>query len=187
MVSAALLALLLFQQGAAVADDPHQSALAAYRRHQYAKAAELFEKAVAAEAIDSRADREIEVSHMLGNAYIRTRQAGKVVTAFATMFGFATNSAAAHLPAAQFTIRQEFEEDAGKELAKALDLPRLQRAIWLNLSHSGPHILLGKAYFNGELANAEGMLRRALAIGEEEGRQMRDCRTFLGPAGSLEV
>jgi predicted Zn-dependent protease len=217
VVSAALLALLFFQQSAAVADDPHQSALAAYRQHRYTNAAELFEKAVAAETKDSRAEREsvlllaqsyyppgkirealpsleraaqsrlntIAVTYMLGNAYIQTRQADKAVTAFATMFSFATNCAAAHLPAAQFMIHQEFEEDARKELAKALDLPQLQR---------------------GELANAEGMLRRALAIDpnnssdryflgqtlieagrEDAGRQMRGRPAFPGPAAPVEI
>ena len=41
----------------------------------------------------------------------------------------------------------------------------LQKSIWLNPFFSGPYIVLGKAYLKkGELASAEGMLRRALKM-----------------------
>ena len=41
----------------------------------------------------------------------------------------------------------------------------LQKSIWLNPFFSGPFIVLGKVYLKkGELGNAEGMLRRALAM-----------------------
>jgi tetratricopeptide (TPR) repeat protein len=145
VVSAALLALRFFRQSAAVADDPHPSALAAYRRHRYAKPAESLEKAVAAEAQDSRADRESVL-----------------------------------LPAQSYYL--------SNNIRQALFLP-------------------GKESFKrGELANAEGMLRRALAIDpnnssdryfrgrtlieagrEHEGRQMRGHRTFPGPAAPVEI
>jgi tetratricopeptide (TPR) repeat protein len=85
----------------------HESAVALYRQHEYAKAAELFERAVATEEKDSPVYREsavflgqsyylsgkirkaipwleraeqsgvnaVEVSYMLGNAYIQTKYA----------------------------------------------------------------------------------------------------------------
>jgi len=177
-----------------------QTALEFYRRHQYAKATETFEKAVATEPKDGKEYREsvllfgqnycltgarvnaIEVSYMLGNAHTQTRQPQKAVDPFAVMFGFKPNSAAAHLITAQFMVRQEFEEDARKERTTAVQLdPNLPQT----------HDLLGEmaifranidtaieeltreiamnpdfaiAYYKlGELANAEGMLRRALA------------------------
>jgi len=41
----------------------------------------------------------------------------------------------------------------------------LQRAVWLNQEFSGPYILLGKCYSKmGRLADAEGILKRALEI-----------------------
>ena len=49
----------------------------------------------------------------------------------------------------------------------ALDeaIPHLQRAVWLNPTYSGPLILLGKCYFTTRnYSNAEGILRRALAL-----------------------
>jgi tetratricopeptide (TPR) repeat protein len=188
VVLAAILPLLFFQQSVPVAGDLHQSALAAYRQHQYAKAAELFEKALASEAKDSPAYREsvlllaqsyylsgkvrealpwleraaqsrlntIEVSYMLGNAYIQTRQPDKAVTAFAAMFGFAPDSAAAHLVTAQLMVRQEFEEDARKEIAKALAInPNLPEA----------HYLLGElAIFRAQIDQAIDELTREIAI-----------------------
>src|SRR5207249_3283144 len=146
VLAAFLPLLLLLQSGATPSEDPHQAALVFYRQHQYAKAAELFERAVASEAKEGKEYREsvlllgqsyylsgkirealpwleraaqarinaIEVSYMLGNAYIQTRQPDKAVAAFAVMFGFKPDSAAAHLVTAQLMIRQEFEEDARK-------------------------------------------------------------------------
>src|SRR5205807_1609537 len=74
----------------------------------------------------------VEVSYMLGNAYIQTRQPDKAVTAFAVMFGFKPDSAAAHLITAQLMVRQEFEDDAKKEVEKALALePKLPQAHYL--------------------------------------------------------
>ena len=74
----------------------------------------------------------VEVRYMLGNLYIQTRQPDKAVTAFAPMFGVAPDSAAAHLLTAQFMVRQEFEDDAQKEVQKALQInPQLPEAHYL--------------------------------------------------------
>lgn len=186
----AFVALLFLLQSGSVPqqDDPHQSALALYRQRQYAKAAEMFERAIAHESKDGKEYREsvlllgqsyylsgkirealpwleraaqirvntIEVSYMLGNAYIQTRQSDKAVTAFAAMFGFNPDSAAAHLVTAQLMIRQEFEDDARKELEKALALnPNLPQA----------HYLLGEmAIFRSKIDVAIEELTHEIAI-----------------------
>jgi tetratricopeptide (TPR) repeat protein len=189
VVFALLAPLLFFLQAANTPpEDPHRAALEAYRQHQYPKAAELFEKAVAIEKPDSSEYREsvlllaqsyylqnkpaqalpwleravqlrlntLEVSYMLGNTYIQTRQPDKAVEAFALMFGYKPDSAAAHLVAAQFMIRQEFEEDAVKEIHKALELnPNLPQA----------HYLLGElAIFRSNIDEAVEHLTREIAL-----------------------
>jgi len=191
MVCGALIPFLLCFQagpGAVPAQDAHQNALALYRQHQYAKAAEMLERAVAIEPKDGVAYREavlllaqsyylsgkiqqavpwleraaqsgvntIEVNYMLGNAYIQTRQPDKAMGAFALMFGVEPDSAAAHLYTAQFMVRQEFEEDARKELAKALEInPRIP----------GAHYLLGElAIFRADIDRALDELNREIAI-----------------------
>jgi tetratricopeptide (TPR) repeat protein len=191
MVFGALIPFLLFLQdgaGSVPAQDAHQSALALYRQHQYAKAAEMLERNVTSEPKESAAYREsvlllaqsyylsgkvpqavawleraaesgvnsIEVNYMLGNAYIQTRQPGKAVNAFALMFGVEPASAAAHLMTAQFMVRQEFEEDARKELAKALEInPQIPEA----------HYLLGElAIFRADIDRGVEELKREIAI-----------------------
>lgn len=187
-MGAALALLFFLQSGSAASSDPHQDALVFYRQHQYAKAAELFERAAANEPKDGKEYREsvlllgqsyylsgkiqeavpwleraaqlhlntIEVSYMLGNAYIQTRQPDKAVAAFAAMFGFRPDSAAAHLVTAQLMIRQEFEDDASKELEKALTLnPNLPQA----------HYLLGEmAIFRSKVDVAIDELTHEIAL-----------------------
>jgi tetratricopeptide (TPR) repeat protein len=42
-------------------------------------------------------------------------------------------------------------------------IPALQRSLWINPFYSGPYIVLGRGYLaQGQLATAEGMLRRAV-------------------------
>src|SRR5450755_2800718 len=97
-----------------------------------------------------------EVFYMLGNCYIQQREPVKSRSAFAAMFGVPFESAAAHLLTAQFMVRQEFEEYALKELARALELdPRIPQA----------HYLVGiMAVFRNELDKAMDELRQEIAI-----------------------
>ena len=97
-----------------------------------------------------------EVFYMLGNCYIQLREPVKSRTAFASMFGVPVESAAAHLLTAQFMVRQEFEEFAGKELARALELdPKIPQA----------HYLIGMmAIFRNELDKGIDEMRQEIAI-----------------------
>lgn len=97
-----------------------------------------------------------EVFYMLGNCYIQQREPVKSRAAFAAMFGVPFESAAAHLLTAQFMVRQEFEEFALKELARALELdPKIPQA----------HYLTGMlAIFRNELDKGMEEMRQEIAI-----------------------
>jgi tetratricopeptide (TPR) repeat protein len=97
-----------------------------------------------------------EVFYMLGNCYIQQREPVKSRAAFASMFSVPFESAAAHLLTAQFMIRQEFEEFAQKELARAVELdPKIPQA----------HYLLGMiAIFHNELDKGIEEMRQEISI-----------------------
>jgi len=100
--------------------------------------------------------RSNEVFYMLGNCYIQQREPVKSRAAFAAMFSVPLESAAAHLLTAQFMIRQEFEEFAQNELARAVELdPRIPQA----------HYLLGMmAIFRNELDKGIEEMRQEISI-----------------------
>jgi len=106
-------------------------------------------------AVDDGA-RINEVFYMLGNCYIQQREPVKSRAAFAAMFGVPFESAAAHLLTAQFMVRQEFEEFALKELARAVELdPKIPQA----------HYLIGMlAIFRNELDKGMEEMRQEIAI-----------------------
>lgn len=97
-----------------------------------------------------------EVFYMLANGYVQQREPAKARAAFAAMFAVAADSAAAHLLTAQFLLRQEFEDFAEKEIARALELdPRIPQA----------HYLRGiTATYRGDLDRAIDELRKEIAI-----------------------
>jgi tetratricopeptide (TPR) repeat protein len=97
-----------------------------------------------------------EVFYMLGNCYIQQREPVKSRAAFAAMFSVPLESAAAHLLTAQFMIRQEFEEFAQKELARAVELdPKIPQA----------HYLLGMMdIFHNEIEKGIEEMRQEISI-----------------------
>jgi len=153
-------------------DVVHKQALDLYRQRQYVKAAELFSQVIEQEDKNGDAYREslllvgqsyylggrvpeavpwleravelnlrpVETTYMLGNAYIQARQPARAVTSFARMF----------------MVRQEFEEDAKSEIAKALELdPHIPQA----------HYLLGELLtFRGKIDEAVSELKREIAV-----------------------
>ena len=97
-----------------------------------------------------------EVYYMLGNCCIQQREPVKSRAAFAAMFSVPFESAAAHLLTAQFMVRQEFEEFAQTELARAVELDaKIPQA----------HYLLGMmAIFRNELDKGIEEMRQEIAI-----------------------
>jgi tetratricopeptide (TPR) repeat protein len=97
-----------------------------------------------------------EVFYMLGNCYIKQRAPDKSRASFAAMFGFPAESASAYLLNAQFMIRQEFEEMAARELARAVQLdPRLPQV----------HYLIGmQAIFRNDLDKGIEEMEREIAL-----------------------
>jgi len=100
--------------------------------------------------------RATEVLYMLGVSYVQQNQPARATAAFAAMFGFPPDSAAAHLVTAQMMLRYEFEEPAEKEAARALQLDsRIPQA----------HYLLGLvAIYRGQIDRGIAELQREIDI-----------------------
>lgn len=102
------------------------------------------------------ASENIELSQILGMAYIQTRQSSKAREFLARTFGLPPDSAAAHLVSAQLMIRVQFYELADAELEQALAKdPRLPHARFL---------LAQNAIFRGRLDAGITLLRRELEV-----------------------
>lgn len=169
---------------AAVADD-HAAGVEYFKQRQLPKAIESLSRAVASEKpgtaeyresavmlgqsyfllgkmpdalawLEKSGARTTEVFYMLGNGYLQQRNAARARAAFAGMFGVESDSAAAHLLTAQFMVRQELEDAAEKELARAIELdPKLPQA----------HYLAGQlAVYHGEIDRGIDELRKEIAL-----------------------
>jgi tetratricopeptide (TPR) repeat protein len=99
---------------------------------------------------------EVNGTFLLGISYIQTYQYEKARNAFARVFGTPPNSAQAHLVLGQMLIRQNFEDQAMKELQSALALdPRLPMA----------HFLIGEIeLYRSHIAQAIDEFRKELEL-----------------------
>jgi tetratricopeptide (TPR) repeat protein len=97
-----------------------------------------------------------ELNYMLSVAYIQQRKREEASRSVAALFGVVSNSAAAHVLAAQMMIRQEFEDLAIEELKRALELnPKL----------AGVHYLLGElAVYSGDAERGIAEFQAELAV-----------------------
>ena len=81
------------------------------------------------EQVSTWSPSNVEISYVLGVSYIQTQNPDKARQAFARMFSVQPNSASAYLINAQMMTRQRFEENAEKELERALEIdPKLPQA-----------------------------------------------------------
>jgi tetratricopeptide (TPR) repeat protein len=103
-----------------------------------------------------RMKQDLELSQVLGVAYIQTGQADKARPLVAEVFGVPPDAAAAYVATAQLMIRLEQNELAQAELARAMAKdPTLPRA----------HALAGQlALFRGRLEEAIELTKKELAI-----------------------
>jgi tetratricopeptide (TPR) repeat protein len=100
--------------------------------------------------------RNAELGYVLGQAYVQTHQPDRARAVFASTYGVAADSAAAHLITAQMMIRLEFEPFAETELKRAIEKdPTLPQA----------HALLGQiAIFRGRLEEGIALTEREIAL-----------------------
>ena len=108
------------------------------------------------EATREWAATNLELAHILGQAYLQTGRTGAARQAFARTFNVAEDSAAAYLVTAQMMIRLQLETPAAEELKRALAKdPALPQA----------NLLLGQlALFRGQFDESIALTKRELAI-----------------------
>jgi tetratricopeptide (TPR) repeat protein len=108
------------------------------------------------EATRAWATTNLELAHILGQAYLQTGRIAPARDAFAQTFAVAPGSAAAHLVTAQMMIRLHLEGPAEQELKLALGKdPTLPQA----------NLLLGQlALFRGRFDESITFTRRELAV-----------------------
>ncbi len=98
----------------------------------------------------------LELTHILGQAYLQTGRVGPARQAFARTFNLAEDSAAAHLVTAQMMIRLQLE---------ALAEDELNRAIAKDAKIPEANLLLGQlALFRGQFDNSINFTKRELSI-----------------------
>jgi tetratricopeptide (TPR) repeat protein len=108
------------------------------------------------EATREWAATNLELAHILGQAYLQTGRTAAARQAFARTFNVAEDSAAAYLVTAQMMIRLQLETPAEEELKRALAKdPALPQA----------NLLLGQlALFRGQFDESITRTKRELAI-----------------------
>ena len=108
------------------------------------------------EATREWAATNLELAHILGQAYLQTGRVPAARQAFARTFNVVEDSAAAHLITAQMMIRLQLEAPAEEELKRALAKdPALPQA----------NLLLGQlALFRGQFDESITRTKRELAI-----------------------
>ena len=108
------------------------------------------------EATRAWAATNLELAHILGQAYLQTGRIGPARQAFARTFNVAEDSAAAHLVTAQMMIRLQLE---------ALAQDEFKRAIAKDPAVPQANLLLGQlALFRGQFDESITFTRRELAI-----------------------
>lgn len=115
-------------------EDPHSAAFVESTLYIGQSYFSLLQPAKAIPWLEKTAPN-VEVSYMLGNAYMQTRDVDKAEIAFAHLFAVPANSAAAHLLAAELMLKREYEEDA---------LAQAQKALALDPKLPGAHFMLGE-------------------------------------------
>jgi len=108
------------------------------------------------EATRAWAASNLELAHILGQAYLQVGRTGPARQAFARTFNLSEDSAAAHLVTAQMMIRLQLENPAEEELKRALTKdPALPQA----------NLLLGQlALFRGQFDESIVLTKRELAV-----------------------
>ena len=108
------------------------------------------------EATRTWAPANLELAHILGQAYLQTGRMTAARDAFARIYAVPDDSAAAHLVTAQMMIRLQLETAAEEEL---------KRAIAKDASIPQAHLLLGQlALFRGQFDESIAQTKRELAI-----------------------
>ena len=171
-------------------NEAHQRGLELYKAQKYSEAIAQFEAAVQIETPGSadykesllsigqsyfmlsqapkavpwleKAPSSNERNYMLGYAYLQAKQPEKSEVAFARLFGVPPESAAGHLLAAQMLLKKDYDSEAAKELASALQLnPKMPEA----------HFLLGEiAIFRGHPDEAIAELQKELELNPNLGK-----------------
>ena len=131
-------------------------AVALYKQHKYAEAAQAFERSIGkaqlspgsvlllaqsyylsgqfAKAIPwlEKAPPSTEVTYMLGNAFILAHQPANAVAPIALLFDVKAESAAAQLLAGQLMLHQELLDYAEQQVRRAIELdPRIPEAHYM--------------------------------------------------------
>ena len=132
--------LLLFLQASA-----YQSGVQAYTEHRYADAIPFFEQAAGG------GSQALVAQYMLGNAYLQAHRDDEAMRAFAKLFGFPADSAAAHLLTARMALLAGMPSLAADQAGHGIEIPQA-------------HFILGEAaLLRGDGAAAAAEFQKEIA------------------------